>query len=126
MITRLPNEAVTDILQAIDILVAITAKHNLASFSKNQQTRWAVERGLQIISEAARNIPASLTDRYPVVPWADIRGLGNILRHDYMEVSQTELWKTVRQDLKPLKKACGALHHALIRQTLSPRSRKTR
>lgn len=116
MIARLPNEAITDILHAIRTLTAITAKHDLGTFSKNQQLRWAVERGLQIISEAARNIPAALTDRHPKVPWADIRGMGNILRHDYMEISQTELWKTVRQDLKPLQKACESLH----RTTISP------
>lgn len=118
MIARLPNEAVDDILQAIATLTSMTAKHDFRSFSKSQQLRWAVERGLQIISEAARNIPASMTDKYPTVPWGDIRGIGNILRHDYMEVSHSELWRTIKDDLKPLRAACLALHAACIDRPL--------
>jgi uncharacterized protein with HEPN domain len=94
----------------------------LGSFAKSQQARWAVERGLQIISEAARHIPAALTEKCPTIPWADIRGIGNILRHDYMEVSHSELWRIVSNDLKPLKKACEGLHQTLLHKT----TRKTR
>jgi uncharacterized protein with HEPN domain len=33
-------------------------------------------------SEASRAIPAELTDPEPDVPWASVRGIGNVMRHD--------------------------------------------
>lgn len=44
--------------------------------------RRAIERAVQIISEAAKALPGELLDRYPDAPWRSIIGIGNILRHD--------------------------------------------
>jgi uncharacterized protein with HEPN domain len=49
----------------------------------NWTRRMAVERGFEIISEASRHVPQSLKATEPEIPWQDIAGIGNILRHDY-------------------------------------------
>ena len=46
----------------------------------------AAERGLLIISEAAKLLPQELRDAYPDVPWAAIVGIGNLLRHEYEKI----------------------------------------
>jgi len=65
--------------------------------------RHGVQRGIEIISEASRHIPAELTDRHPTVPWREIRGIGNILRHAYFQVSDQLIWKIVQDDLPLLR-----------------------
>ncbi len=44
--------------------------------------------------------------RYPGVPWSDIRGFGNVLRHGYDEIDDRVLWKTIEVQLQPLRDAC--------------------
>jgi uncharacterized protein with HEPN domain len=41
----------------------------------------------------------------PAVPWADIRGIGNHLRHAYDSIETDEIWNIIRRDLEPLKAA---------------------
>ena len=47
---------------------------------------------------------------HEMVHWRDIRGLGNILRHEYSEVDTDAIWRIVIDDLPALKAAVqGAL-----------------
>jgi Protein of unknown function DUF86 len=51
------------------------------------------------ISEAARRLPASLRDRHPELPWRAIMGVGNVYRHDYDNLAEEFVWRTVNQSL---------------------------
>jgi uncharacterized protein with HEPN domain len=46
-----------------------------------------------IISEAAKALPRDLVARYPEVDWRGVRGLGDVLRHDYSIVDADTLWE---------------------------------
>jgi len=43
--------------------------------------RRAIERCVEIISEASRHIPIQLKSDYPDQPWEEIASIGNLLRH---------------------------------------------
>lgn len=73
-----------------------------------QRTYDATERCLSRISEAALKLGLLAEELAPNQPWADIRGLGNWLRHDYPIVIKDTIWKTVTQDLAALRKDCEA------------------
>jgi uncharacterized protein with HEPN domain len=45
--------------------------------------RAAVERTVEIISEASRRLPKAWKERFPDLPWSQIAGIGNVLRHGY-------------------------------------------
>lgn len=47
----------------------------------------AVERNLERISEVTGHIPDHVKASHPPIPWRDIAGIGNILRHDYPRVN---------------------------------------
>jgi uncharacterized protein with HEPN domain len=63
----------------------------------------AVERKLQIISEAAIRLGSKAERRCPDQPWADIRAIGNQLRHAYERIDPETVWSTITEDLPPLK-----------------------
>jgi len=42
----------------------------------------------------------------PEIPWPKVAGIGNILRHDYMDVARDVLWQVVHDNLPPLEKVC--------------------
>src|SRR5690242_4262368 len=74
-------------------------------FREDPKTIAAVERKLQIISEAAIRLGASAEARCPGAPWRDIRGMGNWLRHQYDRIELPVIWRTVETELPPLKSA---------------------
>lgn len=70
----------------------------------------AFERMLEIVSEASRNIPEGWKlAQGPTIPWQQIAGIGNILRHEYRHVSFEKLWDIYVGDLDPLEAAIDAM-----------------
>jgi uncharacterized protein with HEPN domain len=94
-----------DITDAVSLIEEFTAGMDFDSFREDPKTIAAVERKLLIISEAAIRLGDEAKDQCPGVPWPDIRGIGNWLRHQYDAVELPVVWKTVRDDLPPLKAA---------------------
>ena len=77
----------------------------LVDFQKDEQKVLAVVRALEVIGEAARQIPRSLRNRNPDIPWRQITGMRNIVIHEYFGIDTEVIWKTVREDLPPLRSA---------------------
>ena len=71
-------------------------------FYQDGKTIDAVIRNLEIIGEAARFIPNEVLDRFPEIPWVKMRGIRNILMHEYFGVSLPIIWHTIQNDLEPL------------------------
>jgi uncharacterized protein with HEPN domain len=89
-----------------------TAEIGLSEFVEDTKTYDAVERCLERISEASKKIGDVAEDLCPGVPWAQLRGLGNFLRHEYDRVDPDRVWLMVERDLPTLKIAVEA---ALLR-----------
>jgi len=103
-----PVRRFQDILDNIVRIERFTAGLNLQTFRENEQALFAVEHALLIISEAAAKLGALAVELCPDIPWADIRGLGNRLRHEYHTVDVVRLWRLVERDLPILKAAAPA------------------
>lgn len=78
------------------------------AFHQNPKTIAAVGRKLQIINESAIRLGDEAVRRCPGQRWADIRGIGNWLRHRYDRVELDTIWKAVRDGLPRLIKAVRA------------------
>jgi uncharacterized protein with HEPN domain len=111
-----PIQRLQDILDNIQRINRFTADLNLQTFSENEQALFAVKHALLIVSEAAAKLGALAVELCPAMPWADIRGLGNRLRHDYHTIDVVRLWRTVERDLPPLKTAVEAVLKQLKEQ----------
>ncbi|HEY7388110.1 MAG TPA: HepT-like ribonuclease domain-containing protein [Bryobacteraceae bacterium] len=94
-----------DIAEAIAMIETFTAGMNFGGFREDPKTVAAVERKLQIISEAAIRLGSEAEIRYPGPPWRNIRGMGNWLRHQYERIELSVIWQTVQADLPQLKAA---------------------
>jgi uncharacterized protein with HEPN domain len=72
--------------------------------------RAALERMLEVISEASRHIPQDWkTSLGADVPWSEIASFGNVLRHAYDHVEIGILWSACQNDLAPLEAAVDAM-----------------
>lgn len=75
--------------------------------------RRAIERSLQIISEAVRHIPEDWTARFPEIEWRAIRDMGNRLRHEYHRLDQNIIIEVLDVELGAVDRACKQLQEAL-------------
>jgi uncharacterized protein with HEPN domain len=82
-----------------------TSGMDFEEFRSNPMAVAAVDRKLQIISEAAIRLAVEAERLCPAVPWRDIRGIGNQLRHAHERIDLTTIWNTVIDDLPALKAA---------------------
>jgi uncharacterized protein with HEPN domain len=72
----------------------------------------AIERGLEIISEASRHIPDDQKALAPEIPWRQIAAIGNLLRHEYQRADSSLVWNIVIEHLPRLGAAVNRLMDA--------------
>jgi uncharacterized protein with HEPN domain len=94
-----------DILQSILFIEQFVSGMDLDAYAEDYKTQAAVERKMLVISEAAIRLKGDAEVLCPSVPWRDIRGAGNWLRHQYDNVDLETIWNTVQDGLPPLKAA---------------------
>ena len=105
MIQRSPRQPLADIVDGNDALEEFTARRSFEDLGRDRMLRDAIERNIERISEASRRLPDDLKAGYPTIPWRDIAGIGNVLRHGYDAVAPSEIWDIVTNDLAPLRAA---------------------
>jgi uncharacterized protein with HEPN domain len=69
----------------------------------------AIERSLEIISEASRHLSDEMKATEVAVPWRQIADIGNVLRHAYEHVDPATLWALLGKDLPQLQDAVKRL-----------------
>ncbi|MEW6288077.1 MAG: DUF86 domain-containing protein [Chloroflexota bacterium] len=93
-----------DMLENAQRAIQFTEGMDYESFSKDEKTVYAVIRAVEIIGEAAANIPAKVHSEYPGIPWREIKGMRNKLVHHYFGVNMEVVWQTINEDLPMLIK----------------------
>lgn len=69
------------------------------------KTKSAVERQLQILTEAAYRLGDEADLVCPGPDWKGYMGMGNLLRHSYHRIDDQIIWDTVKLELPGLKEA---------------------
>ncbi len=102
---REPSLPLRDIFGNIADIETYIEGMDFDAFRRDGKTVAAVERKLQVISEAAVRLGEQGPVLCPDIPWPQIRGLGNWLRHQYDRIDLQKLWEMARDDLPVLKAA---------------------
>jgi uncharacterized protein with HEPN domain len=92
-----------DIKESLDKIEDFTTGISLDDFEQDVKTIDAVLRNLEIIGEASKHIPKSISERYTNVDWKAIREMRNIIAHEYFGVRLEIIWKTIEERLPELK-----------------------
>jgi len=97
------------ILHEIDGIASVVSGLQAVDIASDYMRLRAFERGIQIISEAVKKLPAELRDRYPQAPWRAIIGIGNLLRHEYHRISPAEIHDIATRDLPELRPVIASM-----------------
>ncbi len=80
-------------------------KQDKAAFVGDEMAYDAVLHNLKVIGEAATKLPDHVTNEIPEVPWADLRGMRNMLVHEYFGADEDIIWKAATEEVFSLKTA---------------------
>jgi uncharacterized protein with HEPN domain len=75
-------------------------------------------RELQIIGEAVRNLPESLTRTHSEIPWRKIAGMRDKLIHEYFGVDLPMTWEVVERDIPKFKAEILFLQQEIMREAM--------
>lgn len=92
------------ILESIIKVEDYTAGISKKEFVASSQIQDAVIRNLEVIGEAAKNVPADFRGRFPEIRWKEISGMRDVLIHQYFGVDLDIIWKIIIDDLPELKR----------------------
>ncbi|KKX28276.1 HepT-like ribonuclease domain-containing protein [Rhizobium sp. LC145] len=98
-----------DILQSIAIVETAIAGKSFTDYQNDPILKLGLERAVEIISEASRSIPAELKNTRPEIPWPRVKGIGNVLRHEYHGLSDKIIWGVIIDELPRLRIAIEAI-----------------
>ena len=105
MPTREFQLRVEDMLTEIAVIEDTIRGLSFEIFSQNQQALRVVLYGLAVIGEAvAKNID-DLNESDTSIPWGQIRGMRNMVIHEYFRIDIVMIWETVQVDIPILKKS---------------------
>lgn len=82
---------------------------NRSALDNDLQFQFALTRAVEIVCEAACNITAEYQAKNPEIEWKQIMGMRQWLAHAYFKLDLDELWKTIEEDLPPLRAQLEAI-----------------
>ena len=92
-----------DILDSINDIESFIRGMSFEEFKRDKKTTYAVVRSIEVIGEATKKIPKALKDKHKEIPWKKMAGMRDKLIHEYFGIDVEILWKTIKEDLPPLK-----------------------
>ncbi len=71
-------------------------------FVGDETLKRAFVRSLEIIGEAAKNIPDDFKQKYSHVNWREMAGMRDVLIHGYFGINYNIVWDVVVNHISPL------------------------
>lgn len=103
MLSERTKTRLRDIIEDTARISSFIDDMTLDDFLSNERTLFAVERLLQRITEAAIQIDREDIEQLGVdVPVAQMRGLGNRLRHEYRDLDRKVVFEIARIEIPAL------------------------
>lgn len=98
------DEYIKHILQETEYLTAQSDKLNVLQFTSDQTSMRAFARSLEVIGEAAKQVPENYRQLHPEVDWKGMVGLRDRLIHHYFGVDYEIVWDVVKNEIPKVKK----------------------
>ena len=92
MSERQVRDSLQDMLEAARRILLYIESIDFEQFRGDYKTQDAVLRNLEVLGEAAKNIPDDFRDEHPDLPWTDLARTRDRLIHHYFGVNLDVVW----------------------------------
>ncbi len=92
-----------DISNRITKIETFIGTMDFDEFIKDDKTVSACIREIEVIGEAAKQIPKEITENYDDLPWPLMAKMRDKLIHWYFEVDEEIVWKVAQEKLPEIK-----------------------
>jgi uncharacterized protein with HEPN domain len=92
-----------DILDAINKIENFVGTMSFDEFMKDEKTKSAVVREIEVIGEATKNIPESIRIKSKDLPWKDMARMRDKIIHSYFGIYYETVWKVIKDRLPEIK-----------------------
>lgn len=100
---------VVDMKACCQRIAEYTAGLDREDFLSRRLVYDATLRNLELLGEAARNVPEQARALAPEIPWRRIVGVRNVLIHGYLGIDDDIIWDIVRNEVEKLLMALEKL-----------------
>ncbi len=94
-----------DILTACARILRYTEGIDFDRFTNDDLVYDAVLRNIEIIGEAAKNVPMEIRLQHPDVDWRRIAGMRDIVAHRYFSIHDEIVWDVIQNKIPELQTA---------------------
>lgn len=91
-----------DMLESARTVQELVAGKTFGDYQRSKILRLAVERSVEIIGEAARNISDARQTQHPEIPWQAIVAQRHVLAHEYAEIKDEKIWRVATMHIPEL------------------------
>lgn len=110
--TRNPDDVfryIEDIMDEMQVAQGLVEELSFDEFEDDQRTQRAVVRCLEVIGEAAKQIPDDVRARHDSVPWREMAGMRDRLIHAYRDVDLELVWQAAREEIPKVQPDLAAI-----------------
>ena len=106
----MPRSALEYLRHILDEAIYLRDRSQELSFDdfiKNETLKRAFARSIEIIGEAAKQVPDDVRKEYPDIEWREIAGMRDHLIHGYFSVDYKIVWSVATEEATPLIESIG-------------------
>ena len=107
-----PRDYLRHILAEADFLLEACEGLSFTAFESDETIRRAFVRSLEVIGEAAKNVPDGFRSQYPEIAWRAMAGMRDRLIHGYFGVDHELVWDVVQNRIPELRQQIAAILEA--------------
>lgn len=91
-----------DMITASEDIMSFIDGITVHEFSQDKKTRFAIERQLLVLGEAAKHVSEETKNEFSEIAWRKIIGLRNIIAHEYGDVIIERIWNICKKNIPEL------------------------
>lgn len=80
-----------------------------AAFQSNSVYRNAVSLCLMQIGELSNHLSEDFKEQYHSIPWYQIKGMRNVVAHEYGHIDVSIVWETATEDILAIRSFCNEI-----------------
>jgi uncharacterized protein with HEPN domain len=94
---------IDDILRSISKIERFVDGYDFEAFKADDKTVSACVREIEVIGEAAKQIPSEVTAEHLNIPWSLMAKMRDKMIHWYFEIDEEIVWKVIKEQFPTLK-----------------------